>query len=81
MACFLNPSLWVYIIVLIALVSIIKIVFPWFIGFFQIPAPLGQIFMIVMWAVIAIAGVYFLFELFQCVFSGGLPSLNLPRGR
>jgi hypothetical protein len=81
MACFLNPSLWIYIIVLIALVSIIKIVFPWFVGFFQIPAPLGQILMIVMWAVIAIAGVYFLFQLFSCVFSGGLPSLGAPLHR
>jgi hypothetical protein len=81
MSCLTNPQLWISIIVLIAIVSIIKIVFPWAIGFFGIPAPLGQILMIIMWAVIAIAGVYFIIELFSCVFSGGLPSLGVPLHR
>ncbi len=71
MSCVLNPSLWVYLICMIGFIAILKIVFPWFIGFFGIPAPLGQILMIVLWVVIACMGVYFLFELLSCVFGGG----------
>jgi hypothetical protein len=82
MACVLNPAFWVYIIILIGGIAILKIVFPWFISFFEIPDPLGRILMIILWIVIACAGVYFLFGLFQCIFSGGgggLPAF--PHGR
>ena len=79
MSCVLNPQLWIYIIVLIGGISIAKIIIPWAIGFFELPAQIAQVVMIILWIVIACAGVYFLFELLGCFFSGG--GLSLPHGR
>jgi hypothetical protein len=79
MACVLNPAFWVYLIFLIAGISIMRIVVPWFIGFFGFPDPVGRVIMIILWAVIAALGVYFLVGLFGCLFSGGgLGSLAFP---
>ncbi len=72
MACILNPALWVYLIILIGGIMIMRIVIPWFVSFFAFPAPIGQVIMIILWIVIACAGVYFLFSLLGCFFSGGL---------
>jgi len=77
MSCLVNPSLWVNIILIIALVSIIRIIVPWLVGFFGFPAPIVQIINVVLWAVIAIAGIYLLFELLGCVF-GGAGGLHMP---
>lgn len=77
MACILNPAFWVYLIVLIGGVAIMRIVIPWIIAFFQLPAPVAQVLMIILWIVIACAGVYFLFGLLSCLFSGG-GSLGMP---
>jgi hypothetical protein len=71
MACVLNPAFWVYLIVMIAMIMIIRIVVPWIVGFFGFPAPIPQVIMIVLWAVIACMGVYFLFGLLSCLFSSG----------
>jgi len=78
MACFTSPDFWVYLIVLIGGIMIIRIVIPWVISFFAFPAPIGQVLMIILWIVIACAGVYFLFALFGCIFGGGihLPTLQ-----
>lgn len=76
MACLVNPALWVQIIVIIALVSIIRIIVPWLMGFFGFPAPVVQIINIVLWAGIAIAGVYLLVGLFGCMLGGG--GLHVP---
>ena len=81
MACVLNPALWVYLIVMIGGIGIAKILIPWAIGFFELPAPLAQILMIVFWIVIACAGIYFLFSLLGCFFSGGLSLPTFPHGR
>lgn len=81
MACILNPGFWTYLIVLIAGIMIIRIVIPWFIAFFAFPEPIGQVLMIILWAVIACAGVYFLFALFSCLFSGGFSFPQFPHGR
>lgn len=81
MTCVMNPGFWIYIIFLIGGIAIIKIIIPWAIAFFELPDPLARILMIVLWMFIAAAGVYFLFELFGCVFSGGGLSLpRIPRG-
>ena len=79
MACLVNPNLWINIIVIIALVSIIRILVPWLVGFFGFPTPGVQIINIVLWAVIAIAGVYLLVALFGCLLGGG--GLHLPNYR
>lgn len=71
MACFLNPAFWIYLIVMIAGIMIMKIVVPWIGTFFELPAPVAQIVMIVLWAVIACMGIYFLFGLLSCLFSTG----------
>lgn len=81
MSCILNPGFWTYLIILIAGIMIIRIVFPWIISFFGFPAPIPQVLGIILWAIIACAGVYFIFELFGCLFSGGLSFPSIPRGR
>lgn len=83
MACVFNPAFWVYLIVLIGGISIIKIIIPWVITFFGLPDPLGRILMIILWIVIACLGVYFLFGLLSCLFSGGGigGALTFPHGR
>lgn len=82
MACVLNPAFWVYLIVMIAMIMIIRIVVPWIVAFFGFPAPIPQVIMIVLWAVIASMGVFFLFGLLSCLFSGGgLAFPTFPHGR
>ena len=82
MSCILNPAFWVYLICMIGFIAILKIVVPWFVTFFELPDPVGRVIMIVLWVVIACLGIYFLFGLLSCMFSGGgigLPAF--PHGR
>jgi hypothetical protein len=83
MACVLNAAFWVYLIVMIAGIMIVRIVIPWVVAFFQFPEPIPQIVSIVLWAVIACMGVYFLFGLLSCLFSSGaglsFPTFPHPR--
>jgi len=82
MACILNPAFWVYLVVMIAGIMIMKIVVPWIVGFFEFPGPLAQVIMIILWAVIACMGIYFLFGLLSCLFSGsGFSFPVFPHGR
>lgn len=81
MACILNPAFWVYIVVLIAGVAIMRVVIPWIISFFGLPAPVAQVIMIILWAVIACAGIYFLFGLLSCLFGSGLVFPTFPHSR
>ena len=81
MSCVLNPAFWVYLIFLIAAIAIIRIAVPWIVAFFGFPDPIPRVIMIILWAVIAAAGVYFLFGLFGCLFSGGGLSMSFPHGR
>ena len=78
MSCVLNPALWVYLIVMIGMIMIIRIVIPWFISFFAFTAPIGQVIMIILWIVIACMGVYFLFGLLSCLGSGGFSFPTVP---
>jgi hypothetical protein len=48
MQCFTSPDFWVYLIVLIGGIMIIRIVIPWVISFFAFPAPIGQVLMIIL---------------------------------
>jgi hypothetical protein len=80
MSCVLNPGFWVYLIVLIGGVAIIRIVLPWIISFFGFPDPIGRVLMIILWILIACAGVYFLFALFSCFGGFSVPSFS-PSGR
>lgn len=66
------------IIIVIAVVTIIRIVVPWFITWAQIPAPIATIINVVLWAVIAIFGIIILFELFGCIGGAGNFSI-MPR--
>ncbi len=73
MSCIMNPGFWTYLIVLIGGIMIIRIVFPWIISFFEFPDPIGRILMIVLWVVIACAGVIFMFALFSCFGGVSMP--------
>jgi hypothetical protein len=79
MACFTSPDFWVYIIMLIGGIIIIRKVVPWFISFFAFPEPVGSILMIILWIVIACAGVYLFFSILGCF--GGLHLPTLPAHR
>ena len=79
MACFLNPAFWTYLIVVIGMVAIARIVFPWIVSFFGFPDPIGRVLMIILWIAIAIVGVYFLFGLIGCFGSLSIPTF--PHGR
>lgn len=83
MACILNPAFWVYLICMIGFIMIIRLVVPWFVSFFGFPEPVVSVIMIILWVVIACLGVYFLFGLLGCLFSGGGigGALTFPHGR
>jgi hypothetical protein len=83
MACVLNQAFWIYLICLVGFIMIIRLVVPWMVNFFGFPAPIPQVIMIVLWVVIACAGIYFVFGLFSCLFSGGGVggALTFPHGR
>ena len=63
MSCIANPAFWVYLIVLIGGVMLIRTIGAVVCrAFFGFPAPIPQTIMIILWIVIACAGVYFLFR-------------------
>lgn len=62
-------TLLVNIIVIVAIVACIKLLVPWLVDFSGIPI-LGQVVMIILWAIIAIMVVYLIFGLLSCM--GGL---------
>ena len=80
MSCFsmgwaLNLCVW--IIIVIALVSILRIVIPWIASWAGLPEPIMAIINIIIWAVICIAALYVIFELLSCIFSGGGVGLGM----
>ena len=74
-------QLCVWIIIVIALISIIRIVVPWLMSWAGMPAPVVGIINIIIWAIVAIFAIYIIFDLLSCLFGGGfgLPSLPHPR--
>ena len=59
----------IQIIVICALVAVIQLLVPWLVSFTGWPM-LGQIIMIILWAIIAIMIVYLIFALLACLLGG-----------
>lgn len=79
MACFslgFLQQLLVWIVIVCAIVAIIKLVVPW-LASLTLPI-VGQIVMIILWAIVAIMVIYFIFALLSCLISMG-GGLHLPR--
>ena len=73
MACFtfmFLRDLVIQIIVICAIVAVLKLVVPWLVSFTGLPI-LGQIIMIILYAIIAIMIVYFIFALLSCLLGSG----------
>lgn len=74
MACFtlgFLQSLIIQIIIIAAIIAIIKLLVPFLVSLTGWPI-LGQILMIVLWAIVAIMVVYLIFALLSCLMGGGL---------
>jgi nitric oxide reductase large subunit len=67
-------QLLIWLVIVCAIVAIIRLVLP--LALTPIPI-VAQILNIVMWAVIAIAVIYIVFDLLSCLI--GFPRLGLPR--
>ena len=70
-------QLCIWIIIVSAIVAIIRLFVP-MLGGWGLPSIVVQIINIVLWAVVAIAVVYFIFGLLSCLL-GGAGGLHLPR--
>jgi hypothetical protein len=62
-------QLCIYIVIVVAIWSIIKLLLPYVTQF--LPAIVVQIIQIVLWAVIAIICIYIIFGLISCLVGGG----------
>jgi hypothetical protein len=69
-------QLCIYIIVIVAVWSIIKLLLPYVTQF--MPQIVVQIIQIVLWAIIAIICVYIIFGLLSCLLGGGGSLLHFP---
>jgi len=81
MACFtlgFLQALIIQIIIIAAIIAIIKLLVPFLVSLTGWPI-LGQILMIVLWAIVAIMVVYLIFALLSCLIGsgGGLGSFRL----
>lgn len=75
MACFtlgFLEQLIVWLIIIGAIVACIKLLVPWLTAMTGMPV-IGQIIMIVLWAVVAIMVVYLIFGLLGCLVGAGPP--------
>ena len=80
MSCFslgFLEQLIIWLIVVIAIVSVIKLLVPFLTGLIGIPI-VGQVINIVLWAVVAIMCVYIIFALLSCLLGAG-GGLHFPR--
>jgi surface polysaccharide O-acyltransferase-like enzyme len=71
-------ALIIQIIIIAAIIAIIKLLVPFLVSITGWPI-LGQILMIVLWAIVAIMVVYLIFALLQCLMGsgGGLNNFRL----
>jgi len=60
----------VQVIIICAIVAVIKLLVPWLVSFTGLPI-LGQVIMIILWAIIAIMVVYLIFALLSCLMGSG----------
>jgi len=64
--------LLVWLIVVIAVVTIVRILVPWLLSLAGgIPAPIMAIINVILWAIIAIAVVWIVVDLLSCLTGGG----------
>ncbi len=70
-------QLCIWFIVLIAVISIIRLVVPALLSFFGLGGIVAQIIGIILWAIVAIIGIKILFMLLMCLFSAGGPHLRI----
>jgi hypothetical protein len=73
MACFtlgFLQALIIQIIIIAAIIAIIKLLVPFLVSLTGWPI-LGQILMIVLWAIVAIMCVYLIFALLSCLMGSG----------
>lgn len=84
MACFSLPwleSLLVWLVIVCAIVAILKLLLPFVLNQLGVAGGvIMQAINIVMWAIIAIAVIYFCFMLISCLGGGLLPPLPNRRG-
>jgi hypothetical protein len=66
----------VWLVILGAVIAIVKLLVPWLTTFIGVPI-LGQIAMIVLYAIVAIIVIYIVFDLLSCLlgFGGSFPRL------
>lgn len=74
-------QLLVWIVIVIAVVAVIKLLLPWLSSLVPGGGLVTSIISIVLWAVIAIAVIYFVFALISCVAAGGGGFPLFPHGR
>lgn len=80
--CFSLPwleQLCVWIVIVVALISALRVVIPWIASWAQLPAPVIAIINIIIWAVICIVAIYIIFDLLACLLGSG--GVGLPRLR
>ncbi len=81
MACFtlgFLQALIVQIIIISAVIAVIKLVVPWLTSVIGIPI-VGQIIMIILWAIVAIMVVYLVFALLGCLLGSGGGLMHFPK--
>jgi hypothetical protein len=71
-------QLCIWLIVVIAIVSIIKLLVPFLTGMIGIPI-VGRIINIILWAIVAILCVYIIFALLACLLGSGGGLMHFPR--
>lgn len=70
-------QLLIWLVIIVAVVALLRLVVPWVLGMLGVDGGIiMQAINIVVWAVIAIAVIYFVFAMISCLLSmGGLPLL------
>jgi hypothetical protein len=71
-------QLCIWLIVVIAIVSIIRLLVPYLMSLIGIPL-VAEIINIVLWAVVAIMCVYIIFALISCLLGAGGGLMHFPR--
>lgn len=71
-------QLFVWLIVVCAVIALIRLLVPFLTGLIGIPI-IGQALNIVLWAVVAIMAVYICFALISCLLGAGGGLMHFPR--
>ncbi len=68
-------QLFIWIIVVVAVIALVRLLVPWLVGLIGVPI-LGQALNIVLWAVVAIMAVNIVFALIGCLLGFGGPGFG-----